>query len=167
MHLCIYCCMHVCMYVSMYQSIYLCMYVWMYVCEYVCMFIFLQISISFSMNIFFIFVCLSEWMDEYMRYGIEKNLSISSEYINFIVINLGAMWHETRLEDTLDSLEVKLGELEKVSKRATSASETTSNLVDHLKKRIEKVDIKWRSGDILNGFDSVIKNGYVLADFSK
>ena len=81
-------------------------------------------------------------MHEYMRYWIENHPSISSEYVKFLVTNSSTREQGSGMEDKIEKMEERLDEVEKVATGAKSTSGSASNVLDHLKRRVEKVEKK-------------------------
>ena len=83
-----------------------------------------------------------QMVEKYMRYGIEKYPSISSEYVKFLVTDSPSRGHENEIREKVDVMVDMIGEVEKVTKGEKTAIGSASNVIDHLKRRMEKVEKK-------------------------
>ena len=77
-----------------------------------------------------------------MCVGIENHPSISSEYVKFLVTESSSRVQGSELEKIFEKMEAEVVEIERVAKGTKSASGYASNAIDHLKKKVKKIEKK-------------------------
>ena len=76
-------------------------------------------------------------MKEYIRIGIKKHPSISSEYVRFL-IQKASLGRVAKLESENKSLREQLRDVEAMAKEAKRKGETALNRVDEVKRLAKK-----------------------------
>ena len=79
-------------------------------------------------------------MNEYILFSIENNISISQEYVRFLVTKSLSRVRGSEFEEIFEIMEDKVVEVERVVNGTKSAAGSASNAVDQLKNKVESIE---------------------------